>query len=135
MQRASRQEHGPLLEATILAELNDLQRDHPNGFVVRLHVLGDFYSAEYVAMWRGALEEFPALRVFGYTAWTNDTEIGSEVARTRERHWDRFAVRTSGAAPVKCLSRSQGGSSGRNNLSSPAQQNFFLFHLRSVLGN
>lgn len=97
MQRAARQEHGPLLEATILAELNDLQRNHPTGFVVRLHVLGDFYSSEYVAMWRGALEEFPALRVFGYTAWPNNSEIGRAVAAVRDGHWDRFAVRTSGA--------------------------------------
>lgn len=96
MQRASRQEHGPLLEAAILVELDDLQQQHPNGFVVRLHVLGDFYSEEYVAMWRGALEEFPALRVFGYTAWPNDSLIGKAVAKTRNKHWDRFAVRTSG---------------------------------------
>lgn len=98
MQAASRQEHGPLLESTILVELNDLQRSHPKGFVVRLHILGDFYSTDYVALWAAALEEFPALHVFGYSAWPHDTEIGAAIAALRDKHWSRFAVRTSGAS-------------------------------------
>ena len=97
MQAASRQEHGPLLEATILAELNDLQRDHPKGFVIRLHILGDFYSRDYVALWRAALEEFSALHIFGYTAWQADTPIGNDIDIIRSENWDRFAIRTSGA--------------------------------------
>ena len=29
---------------------------HVNGFAVRLHNLGDFYSVEYVELWRKLLE-------------------------------------------------------------------------------
>lgn len=97
MQAASRIEHGPTLEFTLIAELAHLQELHPRGFVVRLHILGDFYSVSYVQMWRDALEEFPALRVFGYSAWPMDTEIGRAVSALRDERWDRFAVRTSGA--------------------------------------
>lgn len=96
MQRASRQEHGPMLEATILTELNELQQRHPKGFVVRLHILGDFYSMQYVEMWADALAEFPALHVFGYTAWPMESDIGGLIAEMRESQWRRFAIRTSG---------------------------------------
>jgi len=44
-----------------------LQLKHPEGFVVRLHELGDFYSVDYIQFWAQALLEFPALRVFGYS--------------------------------------------------------------------
>lgn len=98
MQRAARQQHGPLLETTLQAELHDLQIAHPDGFVVRLHVLGDFYSSEYVAMWRGALDEFPALRIFGYTSWPNNSDIGTKIVDIRDKRWEKFAVRTSGAS-------------------------------------
>lgn len=37
--------------------------DHPLGFAVRLHVLGDFYSVEYVELWRRLLERHPALHI------------------------------------------------------------------------
>ena len=97
MQWPTRWKAGKELERIIPGQIATLARKHPKGFVVRLHILGDFYSAEYVAMWRGALKEFPALHIFGYTAWPNDSEIGRAVERTRDAHWDRFAVRTSGA--------------------------------------
>ena len=43
------------------------------GIVVRLHVLGDFYSREYVGFWASLLTEFPTLSVYGYTArWDDD---------------------------------------------------------------
>ena len=35
--------------------------DHPNGFAVRLHNLGDFYSTTYVELWRTLLERHSAL--------------------------------------------------------------------------
>ena len=69
MQLARRHRHGPDLELAVHGELVDLQEEHPDGFVVRLHVLGDFYSVDYVKVWERWLDEFPALHVFGYTAW------------------------------------------------------------------
>lgn len=97
MGHAKRYEHGPDLVQQIWRELAVLQVRYPGGFVVRLHVVGDFYSVAYVNSWEWALEEFPALHVFGYSAWTCDTAIGQAVAKIRNRQWDRFAVRTSGA--------------------------------------
>ena len=98
MRNAVRYAHGDALENRLAAELAKLQRLFPFGFVVRLHLLGDFYSVGYVDFWAGALTAFPALRVFGYTAWQRGTPIGDRVADLRDRCWDRFAVRTSGAS-------------------------------------
>ena len=90
----------PLLEA----ELWLLARENPQGFVVRLHTLGDFFSVEYVRFWAHALDEIPGLRVFGYTAclpWAEDeTEaaIGAAIDKLTRAAWDHFAIRFSGHA-------------------------------------
>jgi len=98
MQAAKRYRHGDALIWRLSVELAVLQLRHPQGFVVRLHVLGDFYSVDYVWQWARWLEDYPALRVFGYTAWAPDTPIGRAVKSCRVTLWDRFAVRTSGMA-------------------------------------
>lgn len=95
MHWSKRIQAGGALETGLRAELAMYQHLHPKGFVIRLHVLGDFYSAAYVELWRAWLLTFPALRVFGYTAWQRGTNIGDAVIRLRDAHWDRFAVRTS----------------------------------------
>lgn len=94
MHLAERVEHGRALERSLWAELDVLQRRHPGGFVVRLHILGDFYSLGYVDLWRRALEAFPALHCFGYTARTD--AIGLAVLELSDEQWDRFAIRLSG---------------------------------------
>lgn len=48
-------------------ELRGLADRHPR-FLVRLHILGDFYSVAYVEFWRAMVEQMPGLHVFGYTA-------------------------------------------------------------------
>lgn len=88
--------HGRFLEI-LEVELRELQREHRGGFAVRLHVLGDFFSTDYVAAWRRFLAEIPALHIFGFTAWQPETEIGAAVRRLADQHWDRFAIRTSDA--------------------------------------
>jgi hypothetical protein len=97
MAHAVRFRHGAELERHLWVELGKLQRRNPLGFVVRLHVLGDFYSVRYVDFWVKALAAFPALHVFGYSAWPHHTKIGRAVKNLRDAQWDRFAVRTSGA--------------------------------------
>jgi hypothetical protein len=87
---------GTVTEQRIAQELAELQQRYPGGFAVRLHVLGDFYSVAYVDMWRGWLQAFPALHVFGFTARTADEAIGVAIARLAGVHWDRFAIRSSG---------------------------------------
>jgi hypothetical protein len=43
--------------ATLLAaNVKRLGVEHPHGFVVRLHVLGDFYSVAYVDLWAALLD-------------------------------------------------------------------------------
>lgn len=90
-------QHGPDLEKRIPRELKQLQQKHPQGYLVRLHVLGDFYSVRYVELWEKWLKRFPALHVYGYTQWGPRTEIGAAVSRLRREQWERFSVRTSNA--------------------------------------
>lgn len=97
MNFAIRIAHGPILEARLDQELWKLQLRHPGGFVVRPHILGDFYSLAYVELWRQGLQRYPALRVFGYTHRRPSTAIGAQLLDMRERGWDRFAMRFSGA--------------------------------------
>lgn len=94
---AIRYQAGELLMRALLVDLGRLQRIHPDGFAVRLHSLGDFFSVDYVEFWRRALVAFQGLRVFGYTARQADDPIGAAVAALRDMDWNRFAIRTSGA--------------------------------------
>lgn len=101
MHLARRVMKGAHLERRLWDELAMLDGKHPRGFVVRLHILGDFYSLDYVALWERALATFPALRVFGYTARDPDHPdclIGVTLLGMTLEHWDRFAPRFSGAA-------------------------------------
>lgn len=98
MQAAERIEPGEALENALIAELAALQDANPRGFMVRLHVLGDFYSEGYVAVWSRALARFPALHLFGFTAHATDSAIGRAVSRLALDHgWTRAAIRFSGA--------------------------------------
>jgi hypothetical protein len=99
MQWSWRNRHGPELEFLLWVELVRLQRRHSGGFVVRLHLLGDFPTVAYLDLWASWLDEFPALRVFGYSAWSPDTPIGAAVHGLATRRWDRFAVRLSSTDP------------------------------------
>lgn len=86
---------GEELEAGLEYELGYLQRRHPRGFLIRLHVLGDFYSAAYVRRWADWLKVFPALHVYGYTARNPVSRIGMAIVDTKARHPERFAMRFS----------------------------------------
>jgi hypothetical protein len=92
-----RYKHGTRLENRLDVELQWLSIQHPDGFVVRLHILGDFYSSEYVKRWYGWMEMFPMLRVFGYTARypRQDDDIGHELVKMRLAFGDRWWVRWS----------------------------------------
>lgn len=65
--------------------------------LVRLHVLGDFFSEQYVQFWHGWLLERPNLACFGYTAHMPGTPIGDLIDTVADdMGWDRFAIRHSG---------------------------------------
>jgi hypothetical protein len=96
MQAAERITAGAELEEALWNELLALQFAHPGGFMIRLHVLGDFYSATYVKLWARALKAFPALHVFGFTAHDRESPIGSLLYAMAIADWQRFAIRFSG---------------------------------------
>lgn len=96
MHLAQRFEHGPDLEARLDVELAALQFKHPKGFVVRLHVLGDFYSTAYVYKWHEFLRRYPALHIYGYTGRPPSSVIGEAITAVRILHPARFRVRFSG---------------------------------------
>lgn len=77
---AFRYQTGVPLERALRADLDTLSARFPLGYVVRLHVLGDFYSVRYVQGWTKALALHPALHIYGYTHWQKGTEIGDKIA-------------------------------------------------------
>lgn len=95
MQWTVRWRHGAALETAIADEVALLIAAHGT-ILVRLHVLGDFYSTGYVGAWWRLLERWPGLNVFGFTAWGPETEIGGMIAIMRERFGLRAAIRHSG---------------------------------------
>lgn len=110
MQWSERYEHGPAFEAMLERELAEKQAKHPKGFVVRLHVLGDFYSEEYVIRWGEWLNRFPALQVFGYTAHNPfESDIGLALLCLRRVHPTRWWVRWSNRGGQTWLSTGPGG--------------------------
>ena len=102
MMYAYRYQAGAALENMLELELAELQRKNPHGFVVRLHILGDFYSVSYVAKWAKWLGMFPALHVYGYTANQPDAsdkterQIGLALLSMLENCGERWAIRFSG---------------------------------------
>ena len=77
------------------AELEQLNAKHTTGFVVRLHVLGDFPSVHYTVRWQSWLHKYPNLHVFGYTHWERTTDIGHVLHNLNSVYTDRWAVRFS----------------------------------------
>lgn len=105
MQFAHRMSHvDPHFELQLVREVCALGARYPAGFVIRLHVLGDFFSVRYVQIWQSLIETVPALNVFGYSArWdgVNDPIAAALIGLVRDQ-WDRFAVRFSNAPVSEC---------------------------------
>jgi hypothetical protein len=96
MHMARRIKHGRAFEVRLWEELAAKQAEYPGGFLVRLHILGDFYSVDYVELWAEAMDAYPALNVFGYTARDPADDIGASIAGLIGAHGLRFAIRFSG---------------------------------------
>jgi hypothetical protein len=81
--------------ATLSSELSALALKHPSGFVVRLHVLGDFFSVAYIRYWQKMQAKHPELRIYGYTHRYPGTKIGDaiEAWNSPDRTWIRFSDR------------------------------------------
>lgn len=95
MPYAARYAHGQPLVDALGRDLARLSGEHPQGFVVRLHVLGDFYSEAYAQFWQRAAAAHPRLHAWGYTHHAAASRIGRRLVWLNERHPDRFAFRFS----------------------------------------
>jgi len=91
---AHRIEHGPALEAKLEEEVEELCSTY-KGVIVRLHVLGDFYSSMYVLLWGKFLKRYANLAVWGYTGHDKNSNIGHILNLTRKTYGSRFSIRFS----------------------------------------
>jgi len=66
--------------------------------LIRLHLLGDFYSHLYIHLWDQLLYDLPNLYVFGFTARTRSgaDRLADHLEWMREHWGDRFMIRFSG---------------------------------------
>ena len=97
---AHRLEHGEELERRLIVELGQkcsAARKKGRKVLVRLHVLGDFYSVGYVELWRKLLVLHKNLYVWGYTHHTANTnsDIYKALFAVRNGFPDRWHVRWS----------------------------------------
>jgi len=83
------------LELRLQKEVAMLMKRHPQGIVIRLHVLGDFYSVNYVHVWEGLLLKYPELCVFGYTGRELSDPIGKAIQHLNQASQGRFVIRYS----------------------------------------
>jgi hypothetical protein len=103
MHMARRFRHGFDLERKLEREVAELSVRHPDGFAVRLHVLGDFYSVQYVRLWASLLDRHPALHAFGFSARHDERDpVARELIALVSCQWSRFAIRLSNAPATKC---------------------------------
>ncbi len=96
MMFAHRLQHGSDLEQRIKKEIEELCGTY-KGVIVRLHVLGDFYSRAYVWTWAELLFAFDNLAIWGFTGHAPDSDIGIEIKFCRDKFGERFSVRFSNA--------------------------------------
>lgn len=96
---AARYAPGAALETAVAADVATLttRRSSKDGFLVRLHVLGDFYSPAYVRHWGTLLTQYPALHLYGYTHWRKASPIGAAVSTLVAQYPDRVSILRSDA--------------------------------------
>lgn len=92
---AHRFKAGDGLESAIPEQLGKLAAKFPMGFVIRLHVLGDFYSPEYVKLWADMLIQYPMMRIYGYSARMPGDPIYKELWLLNIRFSERVKIRFS----------------------------------------
>lgn len=100
MPYAKRYRHGELLEDALMKDLRFLHEKYTNGFIVRLHVLGDFYSVDYVRFWENLLREHWRTRVFGFSHVPAATPIGQEITQFVKLFSSRVSILRSTGADI-----------------------------------
>jgi hypothetical protein len=84
-------------DALMVSIERDLDKLDAKGkpYLVRLHILGDFFSVEYILFWRRQLAKREYLNVYGYTRNHPTKPLGYALQLVREQYGKRFAVRFS----------------------------------------
>ncbi len=85
----------PNIDLLLEREIESLMQKHKEGIVIRLHVLGDFFSVEYVLFWQEMLLKHPKLCLFGYTAREETEHIGKAIMFLNMRFGERCVIRSS----------------------------------------
>ncbi len=83
----------PEFMAKLSDEIDAMAILYRHGFVIRPHVVGEFYSTEYAQFWMDKVEQHKNLHIFGFTHRHRDSEIGRIIAKGNEnpRIWIRFS--------------------------------------------
>ena len=102
---AHRIEHGQALEAKLREEVKELCSTY-KGVIIRLHILGDFYSVQYVELWQSLLCKYDNLAVWGYTGNARNSSIGLAIRSLTNFMGNRFAVRFSNDLTYKFAANS-----------------------------
>jgi hypothetical protein len=83
--------HGAF-ESRLTLEIKTLLTKYPQGILLRLHVLGDFFSVGYVNFWRKLRKQNPTLQIFGYTHRVPSSSIGKAIQKLNsEGAWIRWS--------------------------------------------
>lgn len=111
-----------LFEVFLEDEIRTILADHA-GLLVRLHVLGDFPSIEYAAMWADLLDEYERLACYGYTAWDMPHPAAAAIGGMKQRFGERFRIRWSRGGPdgTTIIDRAPEGARVKEGLVCPAQ--------------
>jgi hypothetical protein len=64
-------------------------------YLVRLHILGDFFNLKYVLFWKKQLKNRELLNIYGYTRNHPNKPLGYALKLVRQEYGKRFAVRFS----------------------------------------
>ena len=95
----------PRLESDIKTIANEPK--NKNGFLLRLHVLGDFYNVDYVLFWKRMLKLYPNLNIYGYTRNHNNSKyldkrnIANEIIKLNNLFSTRFYIRFSNKLDIE----------------------------------
>jgi hypothetical protein len=91
-------------EAFMLRLESDIEyyvKKYPEGILIRLHVLGDFESIQYIEFWNRMLHTYSSIAIYGYTRnhitskYEHIRALGYKTIAVRNIHKDRFAIRFS----------------------------------------
>ena len=81
--------------------------NNKKGFLLRLHVLGDFYNVDYVLFWKRMLQLYPNLNIYGYTRNHNNSKyldkrnIANEIIKLNTLFSTRFYIRFSNKLDIE----------------------------------